>query len=611
MDAGNSLSVYRGFNQGVLKRLDAIIHDANQLLIDQGVIPDLGMDSARKHKPPARSGVPRHRDPDSTFGSAEEEEYTPPPEQPELFSMMQGLLHRDDHAAAAGPQAGGTTRTGQGQYAVPDGMVPAHPAGDGGSRPFVPARGQQVQMVDAGQLMEILSSIQQTLKQKGDAAPASGEEEADRPDIAESLGEMLQEGQEEGVVQAIDRQSSDVINLVTMLYEAIWDDDSVPIPIKELIGRTQITIIKVALSDTTFFNKENHPARMLLNEFAAAGIGWTEVEQLQEDPLYQKMQQLVNRMLDEYEGDNGIFEELLKDFKSFQAKEAAKNRRLEQRILKARERQERLEDIKELVTQKIGERILGRDLNPFITELLEGPFHKFMVMLVLKEGPGGNAWKQAMNTIDVLLWSVQAKEHHGDRDRLETVNPRLLNNLRKAFRIASLEQVDIDQLIMRLEEVQQESLETETPAADEPRDETAESSTESEHEIGEAAAEEEPAEEALLADDDREVQQVDAFTVGVWVEFTGEDEQSDVRCKLAAKINAIDKFIFVNRQGVKVVEKTRMGLARELKDGTVKIVSDGLLFSRALETVIGNLREAQHEQQTASAYRPDAQPSTA
>ena len=99
------------------------------------------------------------------------------------------------------------------------------------------------------------------------------------------------------------------------------------------------------------------------------------------------------------------------------------------------------------------------------------------------------------------------------------------------------------------------------------------------------------------------MQRVDKLSVGVWVEFLGEGDQT-IRCKLAAKINAIDKYIFVNRQGVKVIEKTRMGLARELKDGTVKMISEGLLFSRALESVIGNLRISQQEQQTGGAYQP-------
>jgi|TARA_B100001964_G_scaffold199423_1_gene225756 hypothetical protein len=93
-------------------------------------------------------------------------------------------------------------------------------------------------------------------------------------------------------------------------------------------------------------------------------------------------------------------------------------------------------------------------------------------------------------------------------------------------------------------------------------------------------------------------------SVGTWVEFAGDEDTQAMRCKLAAKINAIDKFIFVNRQGAKGVEKTRTDLASELKEAAVKIISDCLLFSRALESVLGDLRESQHEQQTRSAYQP-------
>ncbi|MEL0064344.1 MAG: DUF1631 family protein, partial [Gammaproteobacteria bacterium] len=432
---------------------------------------------------------------------------------------------------------------------------------------------------------------------------------------------------------------------------------SVPIPIKELIGRTQITIIKVALADVEFFNNENHPARAILNEFAAAGIGWTEVERLEEDPLYKKIRELVERILANYTNNNELFDELLADFHQFKAQEAARTRKLEQRILKASERKERLEDIHELVGEKIEERTLGRELEPFVEELLKGPFYKFMVLLVLKEGPGSNAWKQAINTIDVLLWTVQPHEHTGDKDRLATVNPRLLNNLRKAFRIASVDKTEIDQLIAQLQRVQDDTfpgevleepeqgndasndtaeateeggIGEEQPiansgvrflAAGEFEQETSREAEASEAEAlltetqadkaGRETAEPEQAVAASgdaagddkLADDDSYMRRVDALGVGMWVEFIGQNG-NNTRCRLAAKINAIDKYIFVNRQGVKVVEKTRLGLALELRDGTVSIVSDGLLFSRALEAVIGNLRDSQHEQQTGSAYQP-------
>lgn len=693
LDAQNTLSVYRAFNREVLKHLDEVLKEANGVLINSKIIPDLGLESAQKGRQPPARNRPRAQDDIGSFGTVEEETFEEE-ERPELFSIMQNLLHFDEPAASeeqasndtspssmpgqgavavpAGPDGQNMVPEGQQQYMIPAGMVPTGfaPADQvegqsGMMQPFQPQDGQQVEMVDQNQLMEILTNIQQTLKASSPQQVPGTIEDVERLDINQSLSEILKATTaKENVVSAVDRQSSDIINLVTLLFEAIWQDPSVPIPIKELIGRTQITIIKVALADTEFFNNENHPARAILNEFAAAGIGWTEVEALEEDPLYQKIQQLVERIQLHYEDNNELFEDLITDFRTFRAMEAAKTRHLEQRILKADERKERLDDIHELVTQKIEERVLGRELHPFVEELLHGPFHKFMVMLVLKEGPGGNAWKQSINTIDVLLWSVQPHEQDGDRDRLGTVNPRLLNNLRKAFRIATVDKEEIDELIAQLERVQLEtfhqadevSTETTEPASGAPLDDTsseepaetgavtfhaastesdadedhtekaeeAESSIEmvvasdevttasgdqeisgTEHETVDPGAEKSATVEEDLASDDPALIQVENLSVGMWVEFAGEDDLN-TRCKLAAKINAIDKYIFVNRQGVKVVEKTKMGLAREIHDGTVNIISDGLLFSRALESVIGNLRESQHEQHTASAYQPSS-----
>ena len=187
--------------------------------------------------------------------------------------------------------------------------------------------------------------------------------------------------------------------------------------------------------------------------------------------------------------------------------------------------------------------------------------------------------------------------------------------MRKALRIAQLDPEEIDRTIEGLKEVQDASFEAEPEPATEPETpgELDLNRDQSEAEAAARTAPEpsldepismEPEEEAL-SDDDQHVRQVDQLSVGVWVEFAGDDDETAIRCKLAAKINAIDKFIFVNRQGVKVVEKTRLGLARELKDGTVRFISDGPLFSRALESVIGNLRESQKEQQSGGAYRPE------
>ena len=204
-------------------------------------------------------------------------------------------------------------------------------------------------------------------------------------------------------MHAIDGQSSDIINLVTLLYDAIWHDETVPIPVKELIGRTQITILKIALQDSTFFDTDDHPVRVLINELATAGISWTNFDKLEHDPMYRKMQELVERLISEYESDSELIEVLIQDFRSFKQAQRLETEEEEVRFKDADERENRLEEINSYAHAKITDRILDKNISPIISNFLETFFRKFVVQVILREGPGGISWKPVMNTIDVLL----------------------------------------------------------------------------------------------------------------------------------------------------------------------------------------------------------------
>lgn len=82
--------------------------------------------------------------------------------------------------------------------------------------------------------------------------------------------------------------------------------------------------------------------------------------------------------------------------------------------------------------------------------------------------------------------------------------------------------------------------------------------------------------------------QVDLLRVGSWLEIRLEAEQK-LRCKLAAFIRPTDCYIFVNRSGAKVMEKSRAELRADFAAGAIRLLDDALIFDRALESVI-NLR---------------------
>jgi hypothetical protein len=382
--------------------------------------------------------------------------------------------------------------------------------------------------------------------------------------------------------------------LVTLLYQAIWKDDSLPIAMKELIGRTQITTMKMALTDTRFFGDEQHPARVILNEFAMAGIAWTDPELLAGDPIYCKVKDLVERILEEESVTTEFLQSLINELRAFKADITGQDANLEQRIRETSDHAERLDDVHAFVTQKISERRINSNLDPSIKKILDTHMHEFLVKLVLKEGPGGSSWKPVMSTIDVLLWTVQTEKQPGDRERFDKINPRLLDNLGKALEIGGASKSKMTKIMRQLKQVQEFSFHTHDLKKDQVQAPTV-SATPEQKQILPARREPPP-----LPRDDIHLRQVDKLPIGVWLEFKGVAGQP-VRCTLAAKIDSIDKMFFVNRQGVKVVELTRMRLARELKAGSVKIVSEGSLVDRAMETVIMNLRDATPKTNASSA----------
>jgi hypothetical protein len=89
---------------------------------------------------------------------------------------------------------------------------------------------------------------------------------------------------------------------------------------------------------------------------------------------------------------------------------------------------------------------------------------------------------------------------------------------------------------------------------------------------------------------DELVSRIQTLRVGNWVDFR-QDDGRIVRCRLAAVINGIGKYIFVNRSGIKVVEFNSNELEAALIDQSIALIDDDRLFDRALESVISNLRD--------------------
>src|SRR5680860_1440695 len=70
------------------------------------------------------------------------------------------------------------------------------------------------------------------------------------------------------------------------------------------------------------------------------------------------------------------------------------------------------------------------------------------------------------------------------------------------------------------------------------------------------------------------IAQIDGIEIGNWVEFRLVNG-ANFRCKLSVIIEEADCFVFVNRMGLKVIEKTRVELAHEMQRGRMTLLEQG------------------------------------
>ncbi|MCU1762371.1 DUF1631 domain-containing protein [Pseudomonas sp. 14P_8.1_Bac3] len=547
MQAGRNLGVeikvkliiLKLFERYVLGDTDQLYSEANQLLIATGILPDLKLAPSRRALDRAEASV--HAAPADTSNLPVDEGVQ------EVFAALQTLLLHVRGSVAPTLEV----------------SAPAQP-------------------ISTRDLLRMLSHLQQYV-------PALAAH--DDFDLRNQLEQLLTRvSVRSGKSRVVGVADEDVINLIAMLFECILDDRNLPDSLKALIGRLQIPMLKVAVLDKSFFSRASHPARRLLNEIAAAAMGWGECDDHQRDSLYLRIEQVVQRLLNDFVDDPTIFSELLADFLAFTSDERRRSELLEQRTRDAEEGRAKTELARQRVEKALNQVLLGKVLPQRVVAFLQEAWSQVLLLTCLKHGDQSAEWHADVQTMDQLVWSVQRHDEPDASLRLLALVPGLLKSLRDGLSSSAFDPFATGEFFSELESLHVQLFERPDQEPSTRRESDAPVMVRVQEEIVLRTADEGPDTSAVrLSADDAGLIQVDQLHMGCWVEFQ-EDEDNTLRCKLAAIIDATGKYIFVDRTGMKVLERNRTGLALDFRSGAVRTLDDTLLFDRALESVIGNLR---------------------
>ncbi|WP_455824572.1 DUF1631 domain-containing protein [Pseudomonas graminis] len=517
------------FEKYVLSDADQLYGEANQLLIATGVLPQL------KAVPSRRASGRATREPSSEQVQANAE---PPVDEngQEAFAALQVLL---------APLRGSVAPTLE---------AAAEP-----------------QPIATRDLVRLLSHLQQYVPEP---------EAEDDFDLRNQLEQLLTRvSVKSGKSRVVEDSDEDVINLIALLFEFILNDRTVPDAFKALIGRLQIPMLKVAVLDKSFFSRASHPARRLLNEIAGAAMGWSSRDDYQRDNLYLRIEQVVQRLLNEFAEDPAIFSLWLEPFCAFTADEWRRSELLEQHTRDAEQARLLTEAARERVAQVLNRRLLGKTLPRAVVQFLQQAWSQVLLLASLKYGEQSVQWQAGLRTLDELVWSVSLRPDTEAGCHLLEQLPGLLKALRDGLTSAAFDPFSTREFFVRLQ-----ALHLQAPDGVDELMEVREPFVFS-------TCVHEPTPD--LPADDPDLLKVHQLRIGAWMVFE-EAAGTAQRCRLTAIMAPANQYIFVSRTGLKVLERSAGQLAQAFKRGELHTLDDGPLFERALAAVVGKLRQLNH-----------------
>ncbi|PAU80061.1 hypothetical protein CK501_10435 [Halovibrio salipaludis] len=529
------LILLKHFDRYLLASLGIVLDEANRILIQAGVIPDFRYEvhtrGSQGRPDPERA---RHEP-----GTRTEQQATD--EAREFLSSISSLL------------------SGYRRYST-DAM------GNAPSDSF--------HIVSKRELYDLLSRIPQPQHQ-GDLSQGA----PDRPDLRGLVGELLERQSEtQGNRAALETMDEDLINLVALLFEFILDDRNLSPPIQALISRLQIPVLKVVVRDRSFLSNPSHPARKLLNALARAGIGWNDHNEKNRDRLYKEIQRVVQRILEEFDGDVALFETLYDEFEQFLQRETRKATLVEQRTRESERGRIKSRRAQETVDQVLRERLDGRDVPEHVHQLLTQGWSRVMFLAYLRDD-NEHRWAHTVRVVDDLLWCLRPQAESDGREQWVRLVPTLIKTIRAGLEEVSYNASRLDETMTGLKRELTQAFRRQALA------EAAEDDPPPEPVVQTAVKQSQAFEDAAMAE---HYEKLETISIGDWVEFHLVNG-THFRCKLSAVIEDADSFVFVNRMGLKVAEKSRADLAHELRRGRMTLLEQGALIDRALHAVVGGL----------------------
>ncbi|MAZ65491.1 MAG: hypothetical protein CMF25_00060 [Kangiellaceae bacterium] len=537
--------VHSRFEQFLVEYLESIYQSVNQLLIDNHVLPDLKPEIRPVGQRQAVS-LGGQSSPATEKAYMDAEEKASPLKTEHLSNAATGMLHSlrqpvslgANQAVTDAPNAAPAENGDLGELAIP------HPQ---------PSAEQRAAAVSNEQLWHTLNEMQ---KQIESLSP----EEVKQGNLQYRIEEQLS-GDNEASKAA--KAISDDIGLLEGLIEAILIDELLPEAIKPWVKKLEVPLLKVATIDPSFFSNKEHVARVVLNRLARLGVLMEEQGKVVNKSLEQKIAESITRILNEFDKDLTVFEEIAEVFDEWVKRLTEGYNARISRIIKASENQQHARKNRTFMNEQLGRRMAGRQLPSALVDLLAIGWFEVLWLTSVREGEHSDSAKRHLNQAEDLI-NLLDKEQHQEYQHRDLVE--LLDIVTKTLRATSSDTIQQKNNIKVLLDLGQNIAQGED-VSEHYQQLTIDYKPQEDH----AKIKVPPPKELSGQEWNTWLQQASRLEVGDWVQVRGQNNDVQ-KSKLIWFSETRDQYIFVNGRGIKVADISLEELALQLFQSSTSVM---------------------------------------
>ncbi|AAW76890.1 conserved hypothetical protein [Xanthomonas oryzae pv. oryzae KACC 10331] len=565
----------------------------DETLAKAGVVPEM---SQAKRAPP-RGDTPEERAQAQAQGSAEMggdeqgDQYAPAWSNRFLdrWAHSRGRMqaatqrgHADD--GSAGGMDGETDHQGGSQgmllEALQELLQQTRSVRDTAASAATVAVGQQ-RPLSQREMMSVLSLLQATPSATLQAAIGDDDESLAQRLKNEVLSSVTRLGVDPATAK-LDPMDEDAIDLVGMLFDVMLDERDLENRSREMIGRLVVPFVKVALLDRKMFVQKTHPARRLLNALAEACEG-NNGDSAAERVLMGKVEEIVDRLVAEFNENLAIFLTLEEEFRDFLSQHRRRVEIAERRATETQRGQEKLELARSRALSELKQRVPeDAGLPNAVEDFLRQPWLHHMTMAILRDGDEGPGTIEALAVADGVLEELaEARRHIVGKPWLQVWQPALHRVFASVGLHGDTVMVAITALHDTLQAIAEARPELEKALPELPQVNLPPPAAESVSVVLGAEA-------VAQSIDSADAERFRAMDIGTWLDFV--DKDGKVQAGKLSWVSPISqRLLFVNRRGVRFCVASPEELAVMMRLGRLREhIHDGA-FDSAMQGVIDRL----------------------